>query len=184
MEPFVLVSGLPRSGTSLMMQMLDAGGLTPLTDQIRTADEDNPRGYYELETVKSGDTGWLAGARGKVTKLISQLLLGLPEGGPYKIVFMRRPLPEVLASQKKMLARRGEALGAGDEQMTSTFAVHLEEVEAFLRRREDIDTLFVSYNRLVADPQPQIERLVSFLPELDAAAMAPVIDPTLYRNRS
>lgn len=184
MDPFILVSGLPRSGTSLMMQMLDAGGLTPLTDSIRTPDEDNPRGYYELETVKSGDTGWLADARGKVTKVISQLLLGLPEGGPYKVIFMRRPLAEVLASQKKMLERRGEEPGAGDEQMMSTFAAHLEEVEGFLRGRDDIDTLFVSYTRLVTDPASQLERLTRFLPELDAAAMGAAIDPDLYRNRS
>lgn len=167
-----------------MMQMLDAGGLSPVTDEIRTADEDNPRGYYELEAVKSGDTGWLDGARGKVVKLISQLLLGLPEGGPYKVVFMRRPLAEVLASQKKMLERRGEPPGASDTEMTSTFAAHLEEVEAFLRRRDDIDTLFVSYNRLVTEPGPQLERLTAFLPDLDGAAMASAIDPSLYRNRS
>lgn len=166
-----------------MMQMLDAGGLVPVTDEIRVADEDNPRGYYELEAVKS-DTGWLEGARGKVVKLISQLLLELPVGGPYKVVFMRRPLAEVLASQKKMLERRGEPPGAGDAEMTSTFAAHLEEVEAFMRERDDIESLFVSYSRLVTEPGPQLERLTAFLPGLDAAAMAAAIDPGLYRNRS
>lgn len=167
-----------------MMQMLEAGGLPPLTDSVRAADEDNPRGYLELETVKSGDTTWLADAEGRAVKLISQLLLGLPEGGPYKVVFMRRRLEEVLASQKKMLARRGEPAGASDDEMTSTFATHVEEVESFLRGRDDIETLFVSYSRLVTAPEGQIARLAAFLPEIDAAAMATAIDPSLYRNRA
>lgn len=184
MQPIVIVSGLPRSGTSLMMQMLVAGGLEALTDSVRKADEDNPRGYLELEAVKSGDSSWLDDARGKAVKLISELLQGLPKHGPYKLIFMRRRLPEVLASQNKMLARRGEPQGASDDELTEMFAAHVDQVESFLRERDDIDTLFVSYNRLVSEPDKQLERIASFLPELDAEAMATAIDPSLYRNRA
>jgi hypothetical protein len=184
----ILVSGLPRSGTSLMMQMLHAGGLEPVTDAIRGADEDNPRGYYELEAVKNrGDFSWLERSSGRAVKLIAELLLSLPEGGPYKVIFMRRRLDEVLASQKKMLERRGEPVttGGDDEALKSTFVGHLEEVESFLRRRGDIETLFVSYNRLIEDPERQAARVAGFLGgELDVRAMAAAVDPDLYRNRT
>ena len=170
-----------------MMQLLTAGGLTPITDSIRTADEDNPRGYFELEDVKSSQD-WIEGADGKVVKLISQLLLGLPIGPRYKVIFMRRRLEEVLASQKKMLARRGEPVGATDEEMSEMFAAHVEEVEAFIRGREDISALFVSYKRLVEEPEPQVERIRNFLGQdtgapLELVKMVGAIDPTLYRNR-
>ena len=184
--PIVLVSGLPRSGTSLMMQLLTAGGLPPLSDQIRTADEDNPRGYFELESVKAG-LDWLDRASGHVVKLISALLIELPEDrGPYRVVFMRRRLDEVLASQKKMLARRGESLGSedDDEAMKSRFAGHVEEVEAWMRGRADVETLFVSYNRLVAEPAAQIARVNDFVGgNLDLEAAQRAVDPSLYRNR-
>ena len=171
-----------------MMQMLHAGGIEPVTDAIRGADEDNPRGYYELEAVKNrGDFSWLERSSGRAVKLIAELLLSLPEGGPYKVVFMRRRLDEVLASQKKMLERRGEPVTTGgeDEALKSTFVGHLEEVESFLRRRGDIETLFVSYNRLVEDPERQAARVAEFIGGgLDVRAMAAAVDPDLYRNRT
>lgn len=188
----VLVSGLPRSGTSLMMQMLQRAGIAPVTDGERVADEDNPRGYYELERVKqiATDRGWLAGARGRVVKLISQLLMELPPGGPYRVIFMRRRLDEVLASQRRMLTRRREhtELHRADFTMKETFAGHLEDVENWLRSRADIATLYVNYNRLIADPARQIARILPFLEAggfsgLDGAAMGEAIDPALYRNR-
>src|SRR5512136_2813877 len=112
-EPVVVVSGLPRSGTSMLMKMLEAGGLTLVTDGQRTADEDNPKGYYEVERVKDlaneTDRAWLNAARGKGIKVISYLLKSLPADLNYKVLFIRRDLDEILASQKKMLARRGEA---------------------------------------------------------------------------
>ena len=110
--PIVVVSGLPRSGTSMLMKMLEAGGLSVMTDGQRTADEDNPKGYFEVERIKGlaqeGERGWLAGARGKAIKIISYLLRSLPPQFNYRVVFVRRDLDEVLASQSKMMARRGE----------------------------------------------------------------------------
>lgn len=183
-----LVSGLPRSGTSLMMQMLHRGGLEPWTDRIRAADEDNPRGYFELEKVKqtSSDCSWIDQARGKVVKLISQLLMTLPPGGPYKVVFMRRDLDEVLDSQFKMLERRGERDEStrDADDMKQLFVAHLEDVEAWLRARADVDVLFVNYNRLIADPRQAAERINRFVDGvLDVDAMVAAVDPALYRNR-
>ena len=108
--PVTVVSGLPRSGTSMMMKMLDQAGLELVTDRLRQADEDNPKGYFEYEPVKqlarSADRTWLDDARGKGVKIISTLLRELPAHYNYKVVFMRRDLSEILASQAKMLARR------------------------------------------------------------------------------
>jgi len=182
-----LVSGLPRSGTSLMMQMLHSGGLPAVTDRIRTADDDNPRGYYELEDVKR-TTDWIGDAGGKVVKLISQLLMELPETGhQYKVIFMRRRLDEVLASQRKMLVRRGEESPQEqlDSDMKELFIAHLEEVEMWLRSRSDVSSLFINYNRLVTDPRPIAERINLFLGgTLNEDAMVAAVDPDLYRNRS
>ena len=182
----VIVSGLPRSGTSLMMQMLVAGGLDALADGLREADDDNPRGYLELEEVKgtASDAGWVDRARGKVVKVISQLLPSLPADREYRVIFMRRNLDEILASQKRMLERRGEPWQDDDESMKSVLAAHVEESETWLRTAEHAQVLFVSYNRLVGDPGPQIERVRNFVHDgLDAGAMATKLDPELYRNR-
>jgi len=107
-DPIYVVSGLPRSGTSLMMRMLDAGGVPAVTDRIRTADDDNPRGYFELEAVKrtKQDPSWLDDAPGKAVKVISQLLCELPPDRAYKVIVMRRKLGEVSAAQKTMLEGR------------------------------------------------------------------------------
>ncbi len=110
-RPIVVVSGLPRSGTSMMMQMLQAGGLEILTDAVRTPDGSNPKGYFEFEAVKDLDKGpppaWLTGARGKAVKIVSSLVRWLPESHDYQVIFMRRNLDEVILSQNKMLADRG-----------------------------------------------------------------------------
>jgi hypothetical protein len=185
-----IVSGLPRSGTSMMMQMLHRGGLPALTDAIRSADEDNPRGYFELERVKQtrSDPSWLDEAHGKVVKLISRLLLDLPAPDPervrYQVIFMRRDLDEVLRSQKKMLEHRGADDAGSDEQIKELFVAHLEEVETWLRGRPDIDVLFVSYSRMVTEPRQGAERINAFLGGvLDIEAMLSEVDPSLYRNR-
>src|SRR4026209_2745330 len=95
-RPIVVVSGLPRSGTSMMMQMLQAGGLEILTDAVRTPDGSNPKGYFEFEAVKDLDKGqapaWLAGARGKAVKIVSSLVRWLPESNDYQVIFMQRNL--------------------------------------------------------------------------------------------
>jgi len=186
-QAIVVVSGLPRSGTSMMMRMLEAGGLEALTDRIRSADDDNPRGYYELEAVKRTDVdpSWLDGASGKVAKVISALLADLPTGPRYKVIFMRRDLDEILASQVKMLDRRGEDHGDSDQSMKEHFVAHLDEVETLLRTRDDMDALFVNYRRTVEDPGKTIDRLGVFLDgRLDLARMREVVEPELYRNRA
>lgn len=170
----------------MMMKMLEAAGIDPVTDGIRSADDDNPKGYYELEAVKrmQDDVSWVPEARGKVVKVISQLLQDLPDSETYKVIFMRRDLDEVLASQTKMLVNRDEDNASDNESMKSTFAAHVEEVEAWMRNAEHVDVLFVSYNRMQSDSDKQIERVAKFMDnDLDIANMATIIDPNLYRQR-
>src|SRR5215831_12895524 len=142
----IIVSGLPRSGTSLMMQMLENGGVEVVTDNIRTADSDNPRGYYELEKVRriKQDKSWLPLMRGKAFKMVSQLLYDLPRGETYRIVFMERDLDEVLASQDIMLNRLGKR-STPREQMKQSYALHLERLHEWLREQPHIAVLRVSY---------------------------------------
>src|SRR5258705_7795512 len=133
-ETIKIVSGLPGWGTSMMMKMLTAGGLELLTDNIRAADEDNPKGYFEFERVKQieNDKAWLVDARGRVVKLISALLKHLPPSYNYKVIFMRRSMPEILASQRQMLIRRGEpADDVADDKMAAMFEKHVAQVEAW-----------------------------------------------------
>ena len=138
-QPVIIVSGLPRSGTSMMMAALKAGGIAIVTDQIRIADDDNPKGYYEFEPVKKlqeGDYSWLPETRGKAIKVISALLTDLPDGYTYKLIFMRRAMPEILASQRKMLVNRGEDPDAiNDEDMAAYFEAHLGEIIAWFHAR-------------------------------------------------
>ena len=185
----LVVSGLPRSGTSMMMKMLEAGGIAPLTDEIREADSDNPRGYYEFERVKKldkGDTEWLPQAEGKVVKVISALLRHLPgDNYRYKVIFMRRHMPEILASQRKMLVHRGEeADRMDDERMADLFAKHLRDVEQWLAQAENVDVHYVHYSDALQDPQTTAERVAQFLGrDLNVERMVGVVDPKLYRNR-
>lgn len=181
-----VVSGLPRSGTSLMMQMLEAGGLPILTDNLRTADPDNPKGYYELERVKQleRDASWIPSAMGKVIKVVSPLLRHLPADHSYKVVFMQRDLAEVLASQRQMLERRGRAAPNDDEAMAATFRRHLADVEAWLAQHPNIQVLHVVYAAVLELPAVEIERVNEFLGGgLDTAAMAQVIDRALHRQQ-
>jgi hypothetical protein len=184
-----VVSGLPRSGTSMMMKVLEAGGLPVVTDEQRTADEDNPKGYFELERVKQldkGDTAWVADAQGKVVKVISALLEYLPASYTYRVVFIRREMSEILASQKKMLERRGEATDrVGDEELARLFAKHLQKVETWLRGQPNFSVLYVDYNKMLADPTPFVRQVNQFLGNtLDEQKMAVMVDPALYRNRA
>ena len=188
-KPVIIVSGLPRSGTSLMMGMLAAGGVPVITDAQRQADEDNPQGYYEFERVKrlkKGDIGWLAGAQGHAVKVISALLPHLPPGYSYQVLFMERPLAEVLASQRKMLARRRpDQVEAGEEdEIAALLSRHLEETRRWLAAQPHIATLYIPYHGLVADPPRYIQQIGQFLAlPLDRQAMAAAVEPTLYRNR-
>jgi hypothetical protein len=187
-EFVIVVSGLPRSGTSMMMQILQAGGLEILTDQQRTADEDNPKGYYEFERVKKmkdGEVKWVKDARGKVVKVISALLEYLPRELPYKVIFMQRKMDEILASQKQMLVRRGEPTDkASDATLGDLFTRHLQKVETWLAGQPNIQVLYIQYDELLAQPDMHIHSLVEFLGlPLDAAAMLKVPDTALYRQR-
>lgn len=188
-QPIVVVSGLPRSGTSLMMKMLEAGGIAPMTDGIRTADQDNPKGYYELERAKklsAGDTGWLSDARGKAVKIIATLLYDLPTEHRYKVVFMRRKMTEILASQRQMLVNRGEDPDVvSDAEMSRMFEGHMKRLESWMSTRSDIEALEVDYNDLVGGQAVHLaEQIDAFLgPGLDIGAMVEVIDPVLYRQR-
>src|SRR6266852_2347928 len=145
-----VVSGLPRSGTSVMMQMLDSGGVAVVTDNVRTADTDNPRGYYEFEQVKKikQDASWLPATRGKAFKMVSQLLYDLPPGERYRIIFMERDLDEGLLSQEKMLARLGRA-AAPREELKRSYTLHLRRLHDWLRQQPHLQVLCVSYNDLV-----------------------------------
>jgi hypothetical protein len=184
----ILVSGLPRSGTSMMMKMLEAGGVSVLTDNLRQADEDNPKGYFELEKVKKlkdGETAWVASAKGKAVKTISAHLEYLPGEYHYKVLFMQREMKEILASQREMLIRRGEpADSVKDEKMAELFNKHLDKVANWINHQTNFDVLTINYNEILANPQPILDQLVDFLAlDLDKNAMRKVVDPDLYRQR-
>ena|SRR5438067_377541 len=187
-EPIIIVSGLPRSGTSMMMSMLVAGGILAMTDAIRTADEDNPKGYFELEKVKelAKDNRWLNDAGGRAVKIISALLKHLPSDYRYKIIFMRRNMQEILASQRQMLVRRGEATDTvSDERMAEMFRKHLLEVEGWLGKQPNVEVIYVDYNQMLDAPAHAIEAINNFLGgRLDTAAMTAVVDKTLHRQRA
>ncbi len=184
-EVVTVVSGLPRSGTSMMMQMLEAGGLAPLSDGERRADEDNPAGYYEFERVKNleRDNAWVAQARGRAVKVISALLRHLPVGFEYRVIFMNRRLEEVVASQHAMLLRRGRSADREDDaRMLGLFERHLAQVKRQAARRFDI--LEIDYAVAVADAAATAARVNAFLGGvLDESSMAAAVDPALYRRR-
>lgn len=183
-----IVSGLPRSGTSLMMQMLVAGGMSALSDGERRADTDNPRGYLEWERIKQlpNDPGCIAEGEGKVVKVISRLLLSLPANHEYRVIFMQRPLPEVLASQDEMLRRRGTYKEGADPAMIgAAFEKHLREVYAWLDSKPYVKNLRVAYHDALSQPEEIGKRLAQFLGiELSLDAMVQQVDASLYRNRA
>ena len=182
----IIVSGLPRCGTSVMMQILDAGGVEVATDNLRSADTDNPRGYYEFEKVKQvkRDASWLPGIRGKAVKMVSQLLLDLPPTEQYRVVFMERDFEEMLESQERMLRRLGRPAAPRD-QIIPAYTSHLERVHQWLERQPHIGVLRVGYKTLVERPEPAIARLNEFLGgRLDVSRAVGAVDPSLYRNRA
>jgi hypothetical protein len=187
-RPIVVVSGLPRSGTSMAMKMLEAGGLGVVTDGLRTADEDNPKGYYEDERVKDlyqpGDKTWLRESRGKVIKIISFLLKSLPDGNNYKVLFMHRNLREIVASQNKMLTRRGEKNDTSDERAIALLEEQVRDARFFLRRPQ-FEVLELNYRETLDSPRPLALRMAEFVGEtLDVEKMTQVVDVQLYRNRA
>ena len=182
-----IVSGLPRSGTSMMMQAVHTGGMPSVTDEIRQSDIDNPKGYYEFEPVKKTkqDPSWVPKALGKVVKMVYRLLYDLPPDYQYRVVFMNRNIAEILTSQQKMLERIGKK-GADitDEKLTDLFNKELEKVHAWLTDQPNFSVITVNYKDMIEDPLPQCTKVNDFLGEiLDTEKMASVIDPSLYRNR-
>jgi len=191
-EPIVIVSGLPRSGTSMMMKMLDAAGIPIMTDAIRTADVDNPNGYYEFERVKDlekeTDRSWVREARGKALKVISWLLKDLPDDNAYDIIFMRRDIDEVLASQNKMLVNRGESGdendSPGDEMMADAYRSHLASVRIMGKKKPNWRLIEIRYDDSVRDPAAVARSVNAFLGgKYDERRMLTAVDSKLYRNR-
>jgi Sulfotransferase domain len=182
------VSGLPRSGTSLMMQMLYAGGMPVLTDHVRVPDEDNPRGYFEWEPVKRlrQEPRRILEADGKVVKLVSPLLTSLPSGCAYRVIFMLRPLKEILTSQEEMRRRRSPAESPHSEEiLQQAYQKHLQEVFAWMERQSQFAVLRVHFGEVIRDPRSQAEKIREFLGiNLDLAAMIRQVDPSLYRQNS
>ena len=182
-----IVSGLPRSGTSLMMQMLNAGGMPVLTDGERKSDTDNPRGYLEWEPAKQlpKQPDLIDQAEGKAVKVISQLLLALPPGRQYRVIFMERPLPEVLASQDEMLKRRGVTDTVSHDMMSKAFLDHLKKVNTWLDGNQHVKVLRLQYPDVIRDPKTSATAIKDFLGSpLDVELMAQQVDSSLYRNRA
>ena len=183
----VIISGLPRSGTSMMMRMLEAGGLTPLTDHIRKPDNDNPKGYYEFERVKKleKDKSWLPEAKGKAVKIISILLKHLPSEYEYKVIFMHRNMEEILASQARMLARRGkDSSSVTDDELSKKFNMHLKNIKEWLADQPNFDVMYVTYHEVIQNRRDHCIKINEFLGNrLDVKQMIGAIDKTLYRNK-
>jgi hypothetical protein len=186
-SPVFVVSGLPRSGTSMLMKILEAGGLESLTDNIRAADMDNPKGYYEFERVKQIETDktWLPDAKGKVVKIISLLLHHLPTDYAYKIIFSQRNIQEILASQKMMLIRRGEPTDkVSDEELAGIYEKHLDHIKKWLTNRSGFDVLFINYNDILSTPEQFCKQISDFINlQVNVEKMAAVVDTSLYRQR-
>ncbi len=188
-EAIIVVSGLPRSGTSMTMKMLAEGGLALLTDGVRAADESNPEGYYEFEKVKqldkAADLSWLNQAHGKAVKIISFLLPNLPDTLDYRVLFMHRDLHEVIASQNRMLVKRGEPAGTDDDRMLTLFDDHLKKVNQVIAARSCFEVIDVDHHDVLRQPREQATRMNDFLDGgLDVERMAAAVDQRLYRNRA
>lgn len=184
----IIVSGLPRSGTSMMMAMLEVGGVPLLTDGERVPDDDNPKGYFEFERVKKlqeGDVSWLSEAQGKAVKVISYLLFKLPDTHQYQVIFIRRNLDEILSSQKKMLLHRGEDPNkVSDTELKTVMSNHLAQVEEWLGNQPNIRSLDIDYNRLLENPEDDVRRITDFLDlSLNPNDLKSIIEPKLYRQR-
>jgi hypothetical protein len=186
-DAIVVVTGLPRSGTSLMMAILEAAGVALLEDDARPADASNPRGYHELAAVRATarDAGWVEDAGGRAVKVVHSLVAALPRDRRYAVIVMRRPLSQVLASQDRMLERRGAPpTELPAERIAAVLSAQLDEAIALLEREPCFRWTTVDYPRLVADPVGETSRVLDFLGvEAPAAEVARVVEPALHRER-
>ncbi|MFL6515641.1 MAG: sulfotransferase family protein [Chthoniobacterales bacterium] len=188
LEPITVVSGLPRSGTSLAMQMLEAGGFPLLADQQRQPDPSNPRGYFEFEPVKRlrVDTTWLESARGRAVKIIHLLLMDLPTDGrfTYRVLFIRRPLQEVLSSQEAMLQRHGKNAADADK-LGQVYAQQLDQVQQWLTGHHCFTSLDLHYHDVLAEPRAAAMQIQTFLGfNLNVETMAAAVAPDLCHHQS
>ncbi|HUC84337.1 MAG TPA: sulfotransferase domain-containing protein [Candidatus Acidoferrales bacterium] len=186
-DSVTIVSGLPRSGTSLMMQMLQAGGMALLTDGRRAPDEHNPRGYFEHEGVKHSrtDVSWLEHASGKAVKIVHLLLPQLPTSRNYRVIFMLRDLDEVIVSQRVMLKHQGRtAATLTDGQLAGVFEKQLSTVRQWLAQQPNFSVLYINHRDVIGDPLIVAGQINLFLTgNLRVADMAAAVDPALYRQR-
>lgn len=186
-EWITVVSGLPRSGTSLMMQMLAAGRIPVLIDEVRAADPDNPRGYFEYERVKrtKHDASWTDSAAGKAVKVVYALLKDLPPRHEYRVIWMRRPLDEVISSQRAMLTRLGrDGARIPERTLAERFGAELAQTESWLRQQRNFRMLDISYHDCVDDPAASALAVSEFLGGFaQADKMAAAVEPALYRQR-
>lgn len=181
----VVVTGMPRSGTSLMMQMLNAGGIPALTDNRRAPDAHNPLGYFEYEPVKSlaRDASWVQSGRGKAVKIIYRLLRHLPREFEYRVVFMERELAHVFASQREMLRARGDVAAKQSEQpMLAAFETEIKEAQRWLASQRNIQILLVRYDEILENPDYWVSEVSRFLDGLDTTAMAACVNPALRHH--
>ena len=187
-DDVIVVSGLPRSGTSMMMKMLDAAALSIMTDNERAADEDNPKGYFEYARVKDlkdeADKSWVREARGQVLKVISHLLETLPDENFYRVILVRRDFDEIIASQNKMLERRGEENQVADSTVKEAYIRHLVDIRYMVRRRPNFEMIEVQFKQAMEAPRIFATDVNKFLGgNLDVESMMAVVDLELYRNR-
>jgi len=186
--PFItIVSGVPRSGTSMMMKVLEAGGMGILADNVRGADSDNPNGYYEYEPVKRtrSDHRWTLNAEGRAVKVVHLLLHHLPRDKQYRVIFIHRDLQEVVASQQKMLRNlKKQGASLSDEELALALGTQVEKTLTWVRRQGNMQLLEVHYSKMIADPLSEIARVAELISApLDLHAMTCVVDSSLYRQR-
>jgi len=188
-DEIIVISGLPRSGTSMLMKMLDAGGVPVLTDDLRTSDVDNPGGYFEHERIKDlendKDKSWVRSARGKALKVISHLLKALPDDNFYRVILIRRDLKEIIQSQNIMLEHRNEPNPVSDRKAVEFYRNHLIDTKVHVRLKPNFDLLEIHYRLALADPLSASREIDNYLGGgFDVHAMAAVINHDLYRNRN
>lgn len=173
-QEIIVVSGLPRSGTSMMMRMLVAGGLAALTDDRRQPDAHNPFGYFEYDPVRriAEDDAWLGMAEGKAVKIVVPLLMRLPRDTPCKVILMRRDLLATAASQNRMIAAAGGDPGDVGDWMTRLAALD-QEAQGWCAKLPAGRSLVVSFEDTLREPQGAAATVAAFLGSgLDVAAMA------------
>jgi len=186
MKDIIVVSGLPRSGTSLMMNMLSVGGIPVFIDGKRLSDDSNPNGYFEFDKVKylKNDASWIPQVRGKAIKIISNLLEYLPENERYKIIFIERDINEIIASQESMLKRFGKSQ-VNNAELKKSFIKHLNYIKPYLDNGPNIDVTYLNYRRIIDNPEYAVNNIFYFLGihHINKKLMEQVVDPSLYREK-